>query len=188
MAGCKGGPRFKDPDQPRRKNSRVSVVDRARIVEVYRRGGDLKQLADALGINIKTARLIAATDREVSKHGGGSKRKFGDDVVRTLRRIVDEKCTFTLRQIKEALEEEMPGVTISASTADRLLDTHSYSVKLVTQRPADCNLDDVSPMDRVCVASTWTRQTTISGVPGTSAGQLKGNQLCTRPRRRRKRT
>ncbi|KAL1435129.1 hypothetical protein MTO96_011259 [Rhipicephalus appendiculatus] len=37
----------------------------------------------------------------------------------------------------------MPGVTISASTVDRLLDAHSYSVKLVTQRPADHNRDDV---------------------------------------------
>ncbi|KAL1477377.1 hypothetical protein MTO96_035780 [Rhipicephalus appendiculatus] len=143
MPGRKRGPRFKDPDQPHRKNSRVSVVDRARIVDVYRRGGDLKQLADALSINIKTARSIAATDREVSKHGGGSKRKFGDDVVSTLRRIVDENCTFTLSQIKEALEEEMPGVTISASTVDRLLDARSYSVKLVTQRPADRNRADV---------------------------------------------
>ncbi|KAL1436294.1 hypothetical protein MTO96_049807 [Rhipicephalus appendiculatus] len=164
MAGCKGGPRFKDPDQPRRKNSRVSVVDRARIVDVYRRGGDLKQLADALGIHIKTARVIAATDKEVSKHGGGSKRKFGDDVVRTLSRIVDENCTFTLRQIKEALEKEMPGVTISASTADRLLDAHSYSVKLVTQRPADCNLDDVR---RLCdeVAEEDARPTALSVEP-----------------------
>ncbi|KAL1444720.1 hypothetical protein MTO96_029636 [Rhipicephalus appendiculatus] len=37
----------------------------------------------------------------------------------------------------------MPGVTISASTVDRLPDAHSYSVKLVTQRPADRNRDDV---------------------------------------------
>ncbi|KAL1473833.1 hypothetical protein MTO96_038435 [Rhipicephalus appendiculatus] len=37
----------------------------------------------------------------------------------------------------------MPGVTISASTVDRLLDAHSYSVKLVTQRPADHNRADV---------------------------------------------
>ncbi|KAH7951877.1 hypothetical protein HPB52_014480 [Rhipicephalus sanguineus] len=64
MAGHKRGPRFKDPDEPRRQNSRVSVLDRARIVDVYRRGGDLKQLAQALGINIKTARSIAATDRQ----------------------------------------------------------------------------------------------------------------------------
>ncbi|KAH7963586.1 hypothetical protein HPB52_021662 [Rhipicephalus sanguineus] len=42
-------------------------------------------------------------------------------------------------QIKTALEEEMPGVTIRTSTVDRLLDAHSYSVKLVTQRPAERN-------------------------------------------------
>ncbi|KAH7984014.1 hypothetical protein HPB52_016188 [Rhipicephalus sanguineus] len=80
MAGHKRGPRFKDPDEPRRQNSRVSVLDRARIVDVYRRGGDLKQLAQALGINIKTARSIAATDRQTLLRGGGSKKKFGDDV------------------------------------------------------------------------------------------------------------
>ncbi|KAH7946868.1 hypothetical protein HPB52_005220 [Rhipicephalus sanguineus] len=80
MAGRKRGTLFKDPDEPRRKNSRVSVVDRARIVDVYRRGGDLKQLAEALGINIKTARSIAATDRQISLRGGGSKKKFGDEV------------------------------------------------------------------------------------------------------------
>ncbi|KAH7967720.1 hypothetical protein HPB52_002014 [Rhipicephalus sanguineus] len=143
MAGRKRGPRFNDPDEPRRKNSRVSVLDTARIVDAYRHGGDLKELAEALGINIKTARSIAATDRQTSLRGGGSKKKFGDDVVSTLRRIVDENCTFTLRQIKAALEEEMPGVTISTSTVDRLLDAHSYSVKLVTQKPADHNRDDV---------------------------------------------
>ncbi|KAL1483647.1 hypothetical protein MTO96_050204, partial [Rhipicephalus appendiculatus] len=97
---------LKTPTNLVEKTSRVSVVDRARIVDVYRRGGDLKQLA--LGINIKAARSIAATDREVSKHGGGSKRKFGGNVVSTLRRTVDENCTFTPRQIKEALEEKMP--------------------------------------------------------------------------------
>nr|XP_037276544.1 zinc finger protein 90 homolog [Rhipicephalus microplus] len=40
MAGRKRGPHFKNPNKPRRKNSRVSVVDRARIVDVYRRGED----------------------------------------------------------------------------------------------------------------------------------------------------
>ncbi|KAH7939549.1 hypothetical protein HPB52_013669 [Rhipicephalus sanguineus] len=143
MAAHKRGPRFKDPDEPRRKNSRVSVLDRVRIVDVYSRGGDVKQLEEDLGINIKTSRSIAATDRQTSLRGGGSKKKFGDDAVSTLRRIVDKNCTFTLRQIKAALEEEMPAVMISTSTVDRLLDAHSYSVKLVTQRPADRYRDNV---------------------------------------------
>ncbi|KAH7943041.1 hypothetical protein HPB52_004024 [Rhipicephalus sanguineus] len=47
-----------------------------------------------------------------------------------------------VRHTSAALEEQMPGVTISTSTVDRLLDAHSYSVKLVTQRPADRNRDD----------------------------------------------
>ncbi|KAL1478844.1 hypothetical protein MTO96_052337 [Rhipicephalus appendiculatus] len=165
MAGRKRGPYFKDPDQLRRKNSRLSVVDRARIVDGNRRGGDIRQLAYALGINIKTSRWITATDREASKHSGVSERKFGDDVVSTLRRRVDANCTFTLRQIMEALEEEMPGVTISASTIDRLLDAHSHSVKLVTQRPADRNHDDVKHSRKLY--SKWLQSNDV-GVPGHS--------------------
>ncbi|KAH7932452.1 hypothetical protein HPB52_024536 [Rhipicephalus sanguineus] len=68
--------------------------DNPRNVDVYRRGGDLNQLAEALGINIKTARSIAATDRQKSLRGGASKKS---------------------------------------------LEMTSYSVKLVTQRPADRN-------------------------------------------------
>ncbi|XP_049269195.1 uncharacterized protein LOC125757620 [Rhipicephalus sanguineus] len=61
MAGRKRGPRFKDPDEPRQKNGRVSVLDRARIVDFYRRGGDLKQLAEALGINMNTHHFLGST-------------------------------------------------------------------------------------------------------------------------------
>ncbi|KAH7962268.1 hypothetical protein HPB52_015191 [Rhipicephalus sanguineus] len=93
----------------------------------------------------------------------------------------------------------MPGVKISTSTVDRLLDAHSYSAKLAAQRPADRNRDDVkhsrklyaqwlqSDGPRVC-RFYLDETTTISGVPGILAGQLKGNQLSTRPRRQKERT
>ncbi|KAH7942746.1 hypothetical protein HPB52_000742 [Rhipicephalus sanguineus] len=123
MAGRKRGPRFKDADEPRRKKSRVSVLDRARIVDVYRRGGDLtKQLAEALGIDIKNSK-IDCSYRQTNIIAG---------------------------QINSALEEEMPGVTISTSPVDRLLDAHSYSVNLVKQRPADHNRDDVKHSRKLC--------------------------------------
>ncbi|KAL1442179.1 hypothetical protein MTO96_046512 [Rhipicephalus appendiculatus] len=142
-AARKRGPPFKDSDEPRRKNKRVSYVDRARIIDACRRGGDVKQLAETLGINVKTARSIAAIDREASLKTGGSVRKFGEDVVAVIRTTVDEKPTFTLKQIKRAVEEQLPGLTISTSSVDRLLDAHTYSMKLATQRPADRNRSDV---------------------------------------------
>ncbi|KAH7974369.1 hypothetical protein HPB49_014534 [Dermacentor silvarum] len=37
----------------------------------------------------------------------------------------------------------MPGLTISTTSIDRLLDAHTYSVKLATQRPVDRNRSDV---------------------------------------------
>ncbi|KAH7973946.1 hypothetical protein HPB49_007627 [Dermacentor silvarum] len=139
----KRGPPFKNRNEPRKKNNRVSDIDRARIVDASRRGGNLKQLAATLGINVKTARSIAATDREVSLKTGGSVRKFGADVVAFVTRTVDENPTYTLKQIKRTVEEEMPGLTISTTSIDRLLDAHTYSVKLATQRPVDRNRSDV---------------------------------------------
>ncbi|KAL1420560.1 hypothetical protein MTO96_004514 [Rhipicephalus appendiculatus] len=70
-------------------------------------------------------------------------RKFGEDVVAVIRTTVDENPTFTLKQIKRAVEEQLPGLTISTSSVDRLLDAHTYSMKLATQRPADRNRSDV---------------------------------------------
>lgn len=45
----------------------MSVLDKARIVDMYRCGGNLKQLAEALDININTAKSTATTDKEMSK-------------------------------------------------------------------------------------------------------------------------
>ncbi|KAH7933763.1 hypothetical protein HPB49_016964 [Dermacentor silvarum] len=142
-AARKRGPPFKNRNEPRKKNNRVSDIDRARIVDASRRGGNFKQLAATLGINVRTARSIAATDREVSLKTGGSVRKFGADVVAFVTRTVDENPTFTLKQIKRTVEEKMPGLTISTTSIDRLLDAHTYSVKLATQRPVDRNRSDV---------------------------------------------
>ncbi|KAH7986706.1 hypothetical protein HPB52_024791 [Rhipicephalus sanguineus] len=124
----------------RRKN-------RCRIIDVHRRG-DLKVLSETLGINIKTVRSIAATDRDTAKTRGGSSKKFGPDVVDALQQIVQENPSFTLEQIKRALKEEMPNIEVSTSTIDRLLDGHGYSVKLLTQRPVDRNRADVKQLRR----------------------------------------
>ncbi|KAH7961522.1 hypothetical protein HPB52_009529 [Rhipicephalus sanguineus] len=142
-----GRPR-KEPDEQKKKYARVSPVDRCRIIDVHRRGGDLKVPSETLGINIKTVRSIAATDRDTAKTRGGSSKKFGSDVVDALQQIVQENPSFTLEQIKRALKEEMPNIEVSTSTIDRLLDGHGYSVKLLTQRPVDRNRADVKHLRR----------------------------------------
>ncbi|KAH7981599.1 hypothetical protein HPB52_000109 [Rhipicephalus sanguineus] len=131
---CPGRPR-KAPDEQKKKYARVSPVDRCRIIDVHRRGGDLEVLSETLGINIKTVRSIAATDRDTDKTRGGSSKKFGPDVVDALQQI-------------RALKEEMPNIEVSTSTIDRLLDGHGYSVKLLTQRPVDRNRADVKQLRR----------------------------------------
>ncbi|KAL1468996.1 hypothetical protein MTO96_046573 [Rhipicephalus appendiculatus] len=88
-----GRPRMAPDEQ--KKYVRVSPVDRCRIIDVHRRGGDLKVLSQTLGINIKTVRSIAATDRDTAKTRGGSS-KFGQDVADVLQEIVEENPAFTL--------------------------------------------------------------------------------------------
>lgn len=92
------------------------MLDRARIVDVFRHSGHL-------AINIKMAWSV--TDRNI-KRGGGSKKGLTSWV------LVD-----ILTLIKQAPEEER--MTIRTSTVDSLLDAHSYSVKLVaTIVTSDC--------------------------------------------------
>ncbi|KAH7968973.1 hypothetical protein HPB52_013284 [Rhipicephalus sanguineus] len=62
-----GRPR-KAPDEQKKKYARVSPVDRCRIIDVHRRGGDLKVLSETLGINIKTVRSIALLTVTQLKH------------------------------------------------------------------------------------------------------------------------
>lgn len=152
----------KAPGEGKKKYNSVSNVDRARIVEVYRRGGDLKLLAETLGINVKTARSIAATDRCTAKKRGGSSRKFDEAVVHALTEIVENNPSFTLSQIRSSLSETMPDVEISVSSIDRLLDGHGYSLKLATRRPVERNSPDVKEKRREYAEWLQNEGTTVS--------------------------
>ncbi|KAH7985808.1 hypothetical protein HPB49_026262 [Dermacentor silvarum] len=110
-AAPKRGPRFKNQNEPRKKYNRVSEVGRAKIVDASRSGGNLKQLARMFGINVKTARSITVIDPEVSLKTEGSVRKFGAYVVTVVTKTVDYIITFTLKEIKRTVEQEMPGLT-----------------------------------------------------------------------------
>lgn len=133
----------KAPGEAKKKYNSVSNVDRARIVEVSRCNRHLKLLAEMLGINVKTARSIAATDRSTAKKRGGSSKKSDETAVHALTEIVDNNPSFTLSQIRPALAETMPDLEISFSSIDRLLDGHSYSLKLATVRLVERNSPEV---------------------------------------------
>ncbi|XP_064483063.1 uncharacterized protein LOC135395906 [Ornithodoros turicata] len=137
------GPPRKQHGDTRRKNKRVSPQDRWRIIDCARRGGDLIQLAEMLEVNIKTARSIVITDREETKKRGGAITRYGDEIVRKLKVIVDENASLTLVQIRDIVTQQCPGVTISTSSVNRLLDGHGYTIKLLSCQPVDRNRPDV---------------------------------------------
>lgn len=122
---------LKPVDLTKRKRTckRTSDQDRMRIVQCARRGGDLKILAHQLGINIKTCRSIAATDRETALKRGSAKKKFSKEYVEKLRDLLNRNPQYTLRQMKSHMDQLYPQCPISISSVDRLLDNHHYIIQ-----------------------------------------------------------
>lgn len=152
-SGRRRGRPNKGHNDVRVKYAMVSAQDRARLLDCSRRGGDLPSLARTLGINIKTARSIVRTDRDLPKARGGSKSTFNVDVLTSLTKLVDDHPTYTLKQLKSELQRQRPGLAISTSSIDRLLDGHGYSLKQVSLQPADRNRADVKEKRKVF--ATW---------------------------------
>ncbi|KAL1468826.1 hypothetical protein MTO96_005083 [Rhipicephalus appendiculatus] len=115
-----GRPR-KTPDGLKENYARVSPMDRCRITDVRRRGGDLKVLSQTPGINIKTA-----TDHDAARTRGGSSKKFGQNVVDALQEI-EVNSSFTLEQIRRTLKDKMTDIEVSTSTI------HRFSMAMVIQ-------------------------------------------------------
>lgn len=126
-----------------RKRQTISDEERRLIVQCARNGDDLKFVSKHLGINIKTCRGIARRNRETGLKRGFKKRKFSDDVIANLRDMVDKNPSLSLKKIKAVFESENTGMTISATSIDRLLDCHGYSTKPCTSQLADRNRTDV---------------------------------------------
>lgn len=125
-----------------RRYQKVSHEDKLRILDCYRSGGSLVQLANALGINIKTVRSIARKDSSPVSKRGGSKKKVGTSDRQMLSVIVDENPAFTLKQIQERFQQ-VTGNQVSVATIDRYLDGHGYSLKILSKQPIDRNRADV---------------------------------------------
>ena len=78
-------------------------------------------------------------------------------MIQALADIVDNHPSFTLKQIRETVQQRMPDLNISLSSIDRLLDSHGYSVKLLTSQPAYRNRSDVKLLRRDY--ATWLETT-----------------------------
>lgn len=146
-----------DLTQTKRTYRFTSCEDRRRIIECSRRGDDLKEVARHLGINIKTCRAIAATDREVPMKPGSSKAKFQPDYIQYLCAVVDDNPAFSLRQMKERMEKEFPSTNISISSIDRLLDGYHYSLKKMIVQPTERNTE--STKTKRAEYAAWLQQT-----------------------------
>ena len=127
----------------RKRYRKTSDEDRRRIIQCARTGGDLRTLAENLGINFRTCLSVARTNREYELKRGLPRHKFTEEHKQHLCSVVDLNPEYTLKQIKEQMQKDFDGLSISISSVDRLLDGYGYSKKLLINQPAERNRNDV---------------------------------------------
>ena len=104
----------------RKRYRKTSDEDRRRIIQCARTGGDLRTLAENLGINFRTCLSVARTNREYELKRGLPRHKFTEEHKQHLCSVVDLNPEYTLKQIKEQMQKDFDGLSISISSVDRL--------------------------------------------------------------------
>ena len=125
--------------------SKISQEDKRRILDCHRQGGDVKALATALNVNIKSARSIARRNSSPISKRGGSKKKVAEEHRVILTETLDANPSLTLKELRQLFHEKT-GITVSIATIDRYLDCHGYSLKQLSVQPVDRNRQDVKEM------------------------------------------
>jgi transposase len=128
---------------------KISALDRERLVNSYKDGGDWQNVARILGIKRQTARnVIAVYQRQTRIHTlpkGGDRRSLVDeDMLGTLMTYVAEKPTATLDEMRLKLMQELPTKpAVSLNTISRALDGQLITLKDVRTVPFQWNSDEV---------------------------------------------
>lgn len=115
--------------------SKTKVHDRelakARVIRVFKEGGDWKLAAVHNDVPYTTARRAILNDDTPSKQRGGvrgAKVKMTVEVMRKLEEYLDEDCRLTLDDMRDRLRSDM-GVVVNNSSVHRSLQGMLYSTK-----------------------------------------------------------
>lgn len=128
--------------------SRISQIDRDRLIDAYTQGRDYIELADALGVNQRTAYHIVLqfkrTGRRQSlRSGGRPPKKVTSPMLEALIAFIEEKPTATLDEMRSLLLLKFPSAPVSTSTIMRHLDGAMITLKLVRTVPMQWNRTEV---------------------------------------------
>ena len=130
--------------------NKVSKVDKQRLWNCFRVGGDYLSLADQLSVARNTARqFVRIIDRrngviELSK-GGAHNEKIDSEMKEKLHELINENSTLTLEQLKIKLHEALPDKPlVQKSCIVKTLDGMLISMKRLDTCPLERNSDRVS--------------------------------------------
>lgn len=124
--------------------TRISIVDKERLITEYENGNDYQALARSMNIGRTTAYSIVRryldTGEVARPRGGFRGRKMSEDMINAACSIVEDNNALTLNQINEELRHRLPNapqVTISTlSSALRVSQQYAGSTKAVCLCPS----------------------------------------------------
>lgn len=146
------------PSKKRGPYKNISNQDRCRLINAYCKQEDYFQVAQLLGINVKSAysiirKYISTNVTSKSKRGGNRACIFNPEMATFLETLLNDNPTITLDAMKTKLLNQFPGINISVSTIARKLDGMFYTLKKVT----DLNENRLAPelIEKRFVYANW---------------------------------
>ena len=123
---------------------RISIEDKQRLIDCYRRHDDYYVLADALAINRRTAYSIIRRylqDGVVARRRGGHHHTLVDEEMRNaVVSIVEEHAEYTIDQINGELRLRLPNKNhVCNNTISNILHCRLITLKLSRDSPAQRN-------------------------------------------------
>lgn len=124
----------------RRTYARPSARDREVIVECSNRGDDWKSLAITLNVKYKTAYTwVRSGEVTAARRGGRRPKLLSVENVDRMLEWVEQDCSLTLVQLKQRLEAEVNGLSISTTSVANYLEGEMFTIKKVHWEPSTMN-------------------------------------------------
>ena len=122
------------------KYNKISAEFCQRIITAAQDGDDWQSLAEALGVNYKTAYTWISQKKDKSLPKGGKNKKLSEEQIDALCDKVEKDPALTLVQLADFSQQHF-GIALSASTVHNYLEGCLITLKKAHAMPATMNSD-----------------------------------------------
>ena len=125
---------------PRQAYNTTSRLDKERLREVYRNGGDFLNLATQLNINRTTAYNIVRREVVEKKRGGKTYKKVDSSMLDFIVEILEENALVTVSNLNKELRRRYPNKpVICDKSLSNAIDGLAFTLKLSHDTPSQRN-------------------------------------------------